>query len=266
MFPYLFLFRFSFGFVLFLLKCDVGHMSCGASSDHHFAAPHAVLPRMTAPRDMMEWTMSRAGLGGPATWRTRGLMQTRVRIEVHAQRDNMTSPWRIPAFHLYGDTHVMNMEGIPCRHDGRAVVSQGLICPGDYPAFDEELRSVLVQLLVRVGMGQNDLRLDVFCRQGRHRSMIFGWTLGRIAASMGFEITMAIPTERDHRGRRRLCGDYTCHLCHTLGSNPPPPLSASEEAFISWLTQTFMRTDGDWNTLCILAIVIEEWDYGPWGD
>ena len=214
----------------------------------------------------MEWTMNRAELGGPATLRTRGLMQTRARIEVHAQRDNLTNSLRIPTSHLFGDTHVMDKEGIPCRHDGRAVVSQGLIYPGDYPAFDEELRSVLVKLLVRVGMGQNDLRLDVYCRQGRHRSMIFGWTLGRIAASMGFEITMAIPTERDHRGRRRLCGDNLCHLCHTLGRNPPPPLSASEEAFISWLTQTFMRTDGDQNTLNILAAVIEEWDYGPWGD
>ena len=210
--------------------------------------------------------MNRARLGGAPTEETAGLKETKLRIEVHSERDIPINPLRIPAFRLFGDTHVMNMEGIQCRHDGRAVVYSGLIYPGVYHEFDEELRSVLVMLLVRVGMGQNDIRLDVVCRQGRHRSMIFGWTLGRIAASMGFEVTMAFPSVRDHRGRGRLCGDNMCHLCHSLGRNPPPPLSAGEESFITWLTQTFMRTDGDQNTLNILAMVIEEWDYGPWGD
>ena len=210
--------------------------------------------------------MNRARLGGAATEGTVGLKETRLRIEVHSERDSPINPLRIPAFRLFGDTHVMNMEGIQCRHDGRAVVHSGLIYPGVYHEFDEELRSVLVMLLVRVGMGQNDIRLDVVCRQGRHRSMIFGWTLGRIAASMGFEVTMAVPSVRDHRGRGRLCGDRACHLCHALGRSPLPPLSAGEESFITWLTQTFMRTDGDQNTLDILAKVVEEWDYGPWGD
>ena len=210
--------------------------------------------------------MNRARLGGAPTDETVGLKETRLRIEVHSERDNPMSPLRIPTFRLFGDAHVMNREGIHCRHDGRAVVHSGLIHQGVFHEFDEKIRSVLVTLLVRVGMGHNDMRLDVVCRQGRHRSMIFGWTLGRIAASMGFEVTMAVPRERDHKGRGRLCGEGACHLCHGLGHNPLPPLSVGEESFVTWLTQTFMRTDGDQTTLDVLATVIEEWDYGPWGE
>ncbi len=124
----------------------------------------------------------------------------------------------------------------------------------------------MVSLLGQVGIGNKELRVEVFCRKGRHRSMICGWTLGRIAASMGFAVIMAVPMELDHKGRSRLCSDSACFSCHGLGHDPLPPLSAGEETFINWLTQTFMRTDGVMSTTDTLATVTEEWDYGPWGE
>jgi hypothetical protein len=223
------------------------------------------LGAMSTSGGMHQWTVNRGLLGGEATTASQGLRQTRVRIEVHAEHDRMSSPHRIDARRLYGNLHVMHLEGILISHDGRNVVTRGLLHQGFYPDFDEAIRTTLVSFLVQVGLGHNDLCVDVTCKKGRHRSMMFGWTLGRLAASMGLEVTMAVPATLDHKGRSRLCSDPLCAHCHALGGVHMPSLSYGEENFVDWLTQTFMRTDGSEETREVLATAIEEWDFGPWG-
>ena len=209
---------------------------------------------------MWEWTMGRESFGEERPLQGSGLSEAKLRIEIHQEHDQDWTYDSICALHIFGDTHVMNWAGISPKHDGRCIVYAGSICPGTFPDFDAVIKKAFVFLIERVHSGQRSTHLNVWCRHGRHRSMITGWTMGRLAASMGFEATVAIPKTLDRKNRTRLCTVSGCRNCHAVGARPFPALNPNEKRFAGALSLHFQGIPEDRPAKPLFAAICSEWE------